>query len=90
MSEYQRQHQRSLTDPSGFWLDIAQHVHWHKAPEQGVDTSSSPFNTWFSDGLINASYNALDHHIAQGRGEQLALIHDSPVTGTKTSYNYKQ
>ena len=90
MAEYQRQHQESLADPSGYWLKAASDVHWFKPPTQGVDTSDSPFNRWFSDGSLNASYNALDHHVENGRGDQLALIHDSPVTGTQTQYTYNE
>lgn len=90
MSDYQRHHAESLGDPSGYWLKAASDVHWFKAPTQGVDTSQSPFNQWFADGEINASYNALDHQVNNGRGDQLALIHDSPVTGTKTQYTYQE
>jgi len=90
MGEYQKQHQESIADPSGYWLKAAQDIHWFKPPTQGVDTSQTPFNTWFADGQINACYNALDHQIAQGRADQLALIHDSPVTNSKTQYTYAQ
>lgn len=90
MAEYHRQYQESLNDPSGYWLKASEDVHWFKRPTQGVDTSDTPFDRWFSDGLINASYNALDHHVNNGRGDQLALIHDSPVTGTQTRYTYNE
>ena len=90
MADYREQRQQALADPSAYWLNAAKDVHWFKPPTQGVDTSRSPFNRWFSDGQINASYNALDHHVNNGRGEQLALIHDSPVTGTKTQYTYSE
>jgi len=90
MSEYQRQHQESLDDPSGYWLKAASDVHWFKPPSQGVDTSDAPFDRWFGDGLINASYNALDYQVENGRGNQLALIHDSPVTDTQTRYTYSE
>ncbi len=90
MAYYQQQHQESLVDPNGYWLKAAADVHWFKAPSVGVDTSHSPFNEWFSDGLINASYNALDVHVDNGRGDQPALIHDSPVTGTQTTYTYRE
>ena len=90
MAEYQRQHQASLSNPSAYWLKAAADVHWFKAPTQGVDTHRSPFNSWFADGLINASYNALDVHVDNGRGDQLALVHDSPVTGSKASYTYRE
>ena len=89
-NKYQQQHRESLSDPSNYWLRAAADVHWFKSPTQGVDTSRSPFNRWFSDGQMNASYNVLDHQVAQGRGEQKALIHDSPMTGKRTSYTYNE
>ena len=90
MADYREHYHQALTDPSAYWLNAARDVHWFKPPTQGVDTSQSPFNRWFSDGQINASYNALDHHVNNGRADQLALIHDSPVTGTTTQYTYRE
>ena len=90
MGNYQQQHTESISDPSAYWLKAAGDIHWFKSPTNGVDTSQSPFNKWFADGQINASYNALDHQIAQGRGDQVALIHDSPVTDSKTRYTYNE
>jgi propionyl-CoA synthetase len=90
MADYLAQHQRSLADPSGYWLERAADVHWYRSPTQGIDTSQSPFNTWFADGEINACYNALDVHVADGRGDQPALIHDSPVTDSHTTYTYSE
>jgi len=90
MAEYLKEHKRSLAEPSEYWLDKARDVHWHKAPSQGVDTSQSPFNSWFADGEINACYNALDVHVESGRGEQLALIHDSPISHTHTTFTYAE
>ena len=88
MGNYLDQHQRSLTGPSDYWLEIANDVHWYKKPTQGVDTSNSPFNTWFADGEINACYNAIDIHVANGRGEQVALIHDSPISNSHSTFTY--
>ncbi|MGQ7845055.1 propionyl-CoA synthetase [Granulosicoccus sp. 3-233] len=90
MANYRAEYQRSLTDPSAYWLERARDVHWYKAPTQGVDTSQSPFNTWFADGEINACYNALDVHVDNGRGEQAALIHDSPLTDSQSTFSYRQ
>ena len=90
MGNYLEQHQRSLAEPSEYWLEIANDVHWHKKPTQGVDTSGSPFNTWFADGEINACYNAIDVHVANGRGDQVALIHDSPLTDSHKTFTYSQ
>ena len=90
MSAYQSEHQQSLDDPSRYWLDLADKVSWYKKPRNGVDTSNSPFNTWFADGEINACFNALDVHVSDGRGDQLALIHDSPITGTQRKFSYAE
>jgi propionyl-CoA synthetase len=90
MGNYLDQHQRSLAEPSEYWLEIANDVHWYKKPTQGVDTSSSPFNTWFADGEINACYNAIDVHVVNGRGDQVALIHDSPLTESHKTFTYSQ
>lgn len=90
MREYKRQHDNSLSDPSAFWLEASRDVDWYRQPVEGVDTSNSPFNRWFGDGRINASYNALDVHVSNGRGDQTALVHDSPVTGTHKSYTYSE
>ncbi len=90
MSAYQSEHQQSLNDPCGYWLDVAENVSWYKKPRHGVDTSNSPFNTWFADGEINACFNALDVHVTEGRGDQLALIHDSPITGTQRKLTYQE
>lgn len=90
MGNYRDQHQRSLAEPSDYWLEIAEDVHWYKKPTQGVDTSGSPFNTWFADGEINACYNAIDVHVANGRGDQTALIHDSPITDSHKTFTYSE
>ncbi len=90
MPNYHAEFQRSLSDPSAYWLERAKDVHWYKAPTQGIDSSHSPFNTWFADGEINACYNALDIHVENGRGEQAALIHDSPVTDSQSTLSYRE
>lgn len=90
MAEYLKEHQKSLADPSEYWLEKARDVHWFKAPLEGVDTQQSPLNRWFADGEINACYNALDIHVENGRGEQLALIHDSPITNSHTTLTYAE
>ena len=72
------------------WQRAAQDIHWYQAPETVLDSSNPPFYRWFPDGVTNACYNALDIHVEQGRGEQLAVIYDSPVTDTKRHYTYAQ
>ena len=72
------------------WQRAAQDIYWYQAPETVLDSSNPPFYRWFPDGVTNACYNALDIHVEQGRGEQLAVIYDSPVTDTKRYYTYAQ
>jgi propionyl-CoA synthetase len=70
------------------WREAAEQIHWYQPPSTVLDSSSPPFYRWFPDGVTNACYNALDLHVDQGRGEQIALIYDSPVTDTVRRYSY--
>ncbi|MDC1287480.1 propionyl-CoA synthetase [Gammaproteobacteria bacterium] len=72
------------------WMREANAVHWYQAPQQLLDDSNPPHYLWFPDGTTNACFNALDLHVENGRGEQIALIVDSPVTGSGRSYTYAQ
>lgn len=87
---YQREYQRSLDDPNGFWLDAASAISWNQSPEIALDASNAPLYRWFPEGELNITVNALDRHIAAGRGNQLALVYDSAMTGTRRHYTYKQ
>lgn len=77
-------------DPEGFWREAAQAVDWIRAPERIFDAALGPYGRWFPDASCNTCFNALDRHVRDGRGDQPALIHDSPVTGTKTVFTYAQ
>jgi propionyl-CoA synthetase len=83
-------YRRSLTDPDGFWADAAAMVDWDRAPGAVLDRSRPPFYRWFPDAMLNTCHNAVDRHVAAGRGERTALIHDSPVTGTVTRLSYAE
>lgn len=87
---YTTLHQRSLSEPEAFWKEIAENVAWTKPPTQILDQSNSPFSRWFTDGEINACYNALDIHVESGRGDQVAIYYDSPVTESKEQITYQQ
>ncbi len=88
MGAYKDAYRRSLDDPDGFWAEAALGIDWVRAPGQVLDRARPPFYRWFPDGVLNTCHNALDRHVAAGRGEHLALVHDSPVTGTVTTYTY--
>ena len=77
-------------DSAELWRQAAKDIYWYQSPATLLDSSSPPFYRWFPDGVTNACYNALDIHVAQGSGEQVALIYDSPVTNTKKQYTYTQ
>jgi len=90
MGRYQQAFRRSVTDPDGFWGEAAAAIDWDRRPTVVLDRSRPPFTRWFADGTLNTCFNALDRHVLAGRGEQPALIYDSPVTGTQRSYSYRQ
>ena len=83
-------HQRSLKDPQAFWAEQAKGLYWDQPWEQVLDDSTAPMYRWFAGGHLNTCYNAVDRHVDAGRGEQLALIHDSPVTGSITRFTYRE
>ena len=87
---YRDAYRRALEDPEGFWGEQAAALHWERRWEQVLDAGRAPFYRWFTGGRINTCYNALDRHIEQGRGEQPALIYDSPVTGTVARLSYRE
>ncbi len=81
---------RSLKDPAGFWGEAAEAVYWYKKWEKVLDDSRQPFYRWFVGGEVNTCYNALDLHVEQGRGDQPALIYDSPVTNSTKTFTYRE
>ena len=87
---YQDVFAASISDPAGFWGEQARLVDWFAKPRQVLDDSTPPFYRWFPDATLNTCYNALDRHVVNGRADQPALIHDSPVTGTATTTSYAE
>ena len=90
MGRYAEEFDRSIADPESFWGDAARAIDWYREPSVILDSSNPPFYRWFSDGELNTCYNALDRHVRDGRGDQAALIYDSPVTGTSRRYSYRE
>ena len=87
-SRYDDIHASSLAEPGLFWEQAAEEISWFRRWDAVLDDSRSPFTRWFHGGLLNTCYNALDRHVEAGRGDQAALIHDSPVTGSVQSLTY--
>lgn len=87
---YQQQFQESITDPAAFWDRQAQQLHWFSPPRSPLATDANGIARWFVDGELNTAYLALDYHVDNGRGEQTALIYDSPVTQTVRKFTYRE
>ena len=88
----------SLNDPESFWSHQAEQLFWHKKPSRALTLStrklpsgvSHPSFSWFPDGEISTSYNCIDRHVKNGNGNSIAVIWDSPVTGSKEKFTYDQ
>jgi propionyl-CoA synthetase len=89
-SRYEEVHARSLRDPEGFWAEVARGIEWTRTWDKVRDDSRAPFYRWFPGGQLNTCDNAVDRHVRAGRGDQLALIYDSPVTRTVAKYTYRE
>ncbi|UWQ90173.1 propionate-CoA ligase PrpE [Rhodobacteraceae bacterium M382] len=76
------------SDPEGFWMDAAKEISWDQAPTKALSDQNAPLYEWFADAKVNTCYNAVDRHVEQGRGEQTAIIYDSPITHTKREISY--
>ncbi|HYI73311.1 MAG TPA: AMP-binding protein, partial [Skermanella sp.] len=87
---YEELHTRSLSDPEGFWGDAASEIDWIKPWDTVLDSSNPPFYRWFKGGVLNTAYNAVDRHVEAGRGDQAAIIYDSPVTKTVQTITYSE
>lgn len=85
---YDQAYNQSISDPEGFWGPIAEECHWYKKWDKVLDDSNEPFYRWFAGGETNTCYNAVDLHVDEGQGDQPAIIYDSPVTNTITTYTY--
>jgi acyl-coenzyme A synthetase/AMP-(fatty) acid ligase len=85
---YQEAYTRSIEHPQDFWRDQASVIQWFKEPQQILSQDDEGFFRWFQGGKLNTAYLALDWQVEQGRGDQLALIYDSPVTQSNRSYTY--
>ncbi len=75
-------------DPEAFWLDAAKAIDWVEPPKKALSDENAPLYEWFKDTKVNTCWNAVDRHVENGRGDQVAIIHDSPVTGSKKWITY--
>ncbi len=88
---FEKAYAHSMDDPEAFWAEAAEGITWTKKWDKVLDDSNVPFYRWFSGGELNTCYNCLDRHVEDGRGDQAALVYDSPVTGgTQRTYSYTE
>ena len=76
------------SDPEGFWMEAARAIDWDRVPSRALSEPGEGRYEWFADGMVNTCWNAVDRHVEAGRGEQVAIIWDSPVTHTKREITY--
>ena len=87
-SRYHEVYARWQRDPQGFWGEAAQAIDWMEPPRQVFDPDAGVYGRWFAGGVCNTCWNAVDRHVMQGRGEQAAIIYDSPLAGQKRTISY--
>jgi propionyl-CoA synthetase len=88
--DYRKVYQSWKSDPEGFWREQAKSIDWFEKPKAIFDAEMGMYGRWFPDAVTNTCHNCLDRHVANGRGDQPALIHDSPVTDTKSTFTYSE
>ena len=89
-SKFDKFNAEVASDPIAFWQAQAEDVHWITPPTTILDDANPPFYRWMTGGQINGCYNAVDVHVEQGRGNDIAIIYDSPVTGTKSTLSFAE
>jgi propionyl-CoA synthetase len=89
-SRYPEVYARAKRDPEGFWGEAATEIDWYEPAKKIFDPSAGVYGRWFVGASCNTCFNALDRHVMRGRGEQAALIYDSPMTGTRATFTYAQ
>ena len=89
-SRYTEEFEQSIRNPEQYWGEIAKIVRWDKHWEQVLDSTDKPYYRWFTGAEVNTCYNALDLHVAEGRGDQNAIIYDSAMTGEVQQFTYRE
>jgi len=87
---YESEYQTSIQTPDLFWKEKADQLDWFKKPSSIIAQDENGIDRWFVDGVMNTCHMALDYHVEQGRGEQVAIYYDSPVTNTKRAISYAE
>ena len=89
-SRYREAYERWRADPAGFWAEAAREIDWIRPADTVFDAKAGIYGRWFTGALCNTCHNAVDRHVAAGRGGQAAIIYDSPVTATRRTLTYAE
>ena len=87
-SRYHEVYARWQRDPQGFWAEAAADLEWFEQPKATFDPKAGIYGRWFPGGVCNTCFNAVDRHVNAGRGDQAAIIYDSPLAGAKRTITY--
>ncbi|WP_283643666.1 propionate-CoA ligase PrpE [Marinovum algicola] len=87
---YKDVYARWQADPEAFWMEAAQAIDWDEAPSQALFDRGDDLFEWYADGKVNTCWNAVDRHVAAGRGDQVAIIHDSPITDSQQKITFAE
>lgn len=85
---YRATYDRWKTDPEAYWMAEAEKIDWFAPPSKALFDDRAPIYEWFADGMVNTCWNAVDRHVEAGRGDQVAIIHDSPISGVTRRITY--
>jgi propionyl-CoA synthetase len=87
---YREIYQSWEADPEAFWMNAAEQIDWDRAPSYALDARNAPLYEWYPDAMVNTCYNAVDRHVIAGKGNQAAIIYDSPITDKKDTISYAE
>src|SRR5215467_5668013 len=87
-SRYHEVYARAMRDPQGFWAEAAREIDWIEPAKQVFDPNAGVYGRWFAGAVCNTCWNAVDRHVMGGRGEQAAIIYDSPLAGQQRTISY--
>ena len=90
MATYEDVYGEWRADPEAFWMQQAEAIDWISKPSKALSDENAPLYEWYADGEMNTCWNAIDRHVEAGRGQQTAIVYDSPVTSTKRTITYAE
>lgn len=90
LEAYRAVNDQAAADPEAFWREQAKRIDWFEFPQTILSKDDNGADRWYAGGKLNTAWLALDRHVEAGRGDEVALIYDSPATDTYTKYSYSE